>query len=173
MTATEERPATAEAAYGAMPGTEGLNFYEADPNLRAALRRYLDPAPMQHAERILREAGEIAGGELNRLAAVADGNPPRLEQYDARGARVDLVVKHPAYEEMERLAFGRFGLSAVSHRDGVLGWPGRMPPLMKYALSYVLVQAEFGLFCPPNMPVGFAHSAPVPGVGSGGLGLTA
>jgi alkylation response protein AidB-like acyl-CoA dehydrogenase len=141
----------AEAAYGAMPDTAGVNFYRADPNLAAALARYLPPDLFAHAERILDEAGAVAGGELAKLAAVADKNPPQLVQYDRRGRRVDQIVKHPAYVEMERIVFERFRLNAVSHVEGLLGWPGRMPPIMKYALSYVLVQAEFGLFCPVNM----------------------
>src|SRR2546428_9751757 len=52
---------------------------------------------------------------------------------------------------MERLAFERFGLAAMSHRDGVLGWPGRVPHVVKYALSYLFAQSEFGLLCPVNM----------------------
>lgn len=154
MTAIDERPAAqAEpaASYGAMPDTEGMNFYLADFNLGRALRRYLSAEEFAHAERILTAAGEAAGGELNRLAFIADKNPPQLVQFDRRGRRVDRVEKHPAYHEMQRIAFERFALAAVSHRDGVLGWPGRMPALMKYALSYVLIQAEFGLFCPVNM----------------------
>ncbi|MFN8558556.1 MAG: acyl-CoA dehydrogenase family protein, partial [Dehalococcoidia bacterium] len=56
----------------------------------------------------------------------------------------------PAYHAMERIAFGRFALAAMSHRP-VLGLPGPAPHALKYALSYVLVQSEFGLFCPVNM----------------------
>ncbi len=152
-------PATA-SSYGAMPDTDGANFYEEDFNLGRALRRCLSPEEFAHAERILSEAGAVAGGELNRLAMIADKNPPQLVQFDRRGQRLDRIEKHPAYREMERIAFERFALAAVSHRDGVLGWPGRMPPLMKYALSYVLIQAEFGLFCPINMPIGLHHPAP-------------
>ena len=52
---------------------------------------------------------------------------------------------------MEKIAFSRFGLAALSHRDGVLGWPGRVPQTVKYALSYLFAQSEFGLLCPVNM----------------------
>lgn len=147
----DQGDAQAPARSGAMPDTDGANFYLADHNLALALRRCLAPGELAHAERILSEAGAVAGGELNRLAALADKNPPQLVQYDRRGERVDRVEHHPAYREMERIAFERFQLSAVSHRDGALGWPGRMPAVVKYALSYVLIQAEFGLFCPVNM----------------------
>jgi alkylation response protein AidB-like acyl-CoA dehydrogenase len=33
----------------------------------------------------------------------------------------------------------------------VLDWPGRVPHVVKYALSYLFAQAEFGLLCPVNM----------------------
>jgi alkylation response protein AidB-like acyl-CoA dehydrogenase len=52
---------------------------------------------------------------------------------------------------MEELAFGRFGLAALSHRPGVLGWPGPVPHVVKYALTYLFGQSEFGLLCPVNM----------------------
>ncbi|HMO54706.1 MAG TPA: acyl-CoA dehydrogenase family protein, partial [Tepidiformaceae bacterium] len=35
--------------------------------------------------------------------------------------------------------------------EGVLGWPGRVPHVIKFALSYLFVQSEFGLFCPISM----------------------
>jgi alkylation response protein AidB-like acyl-CoA dehydrogenase len=39
----------------------------------------------------------------------------------------------------------------MSHRPGVLGWPGRAPHLFKYALVYLFSQSEFGLLCPVNV----------------------
>jgi alkylation response protein AidB-like acyl-CoA dehydrogenase len=136
---------------GGMPDAAGLNFFDEDENLRFALALRMAPADFERALPILREAGAVAGGELDRLARVAERNPPRLVQYDARGDRVDDIEYHPAYAEMERIAFGRFGLAAMSHRPGVLGWPGPAPHLLKYAISYLLIQSEFGLFCPVNM----------------------
>lgn len=61
------------------------------------------------------------------------------------------IVKHPAYVELEKVAFAEYGLAAMSHRGGVLGWPEPMPAAAKYALTYLLVQAEFGLCCPLSM----------------------
>jgi alkylation response protein AidB-like acyl-CoA dehydrogenase len=52
---------------------------------------------------------------------------------------------------MEELAFGRFGLAAMSHRSGVLGWPTPVPHVVKYALSYLFAQSEFGLLCPVSV----------------------
>lgn len=144
MTATAQRPLL-------MPEAAGSNFFLADPNLAFALQRLLPPEQYQRALPILSELGSVAGGELDALAREAERHPPALHQFDQRGERVDEIDYHPSYQAMERIAFGRFGFAAMSHRPGVLGWPDRVPHLLKYALSYVFVQAEFGLFCPVSM----------------------
>ena len=141
----------APAASGGMPDTTGLNFFEVDRNLQFALTMRLAPQDRALALPLLRDAGAVAGGEMDRLARIADKNPPRLVQYNARGERIDEVEFHPAYHEMERIAFERFKLAAISHVPGLFGWSGTVPKTVKYALSYVLIQSEFGLFCPVNM----------------------
>jgi acyl-CoA dehydrogenase len=144
-------PPHSPAAPDAMPTTRGLNFYTADPNVEFVCSTVLDPGTLERARPHLVEMGRVAGGELDALAAEADRHPPLLRTWDERGQRVDEIVKHPAYEAMERIAFARFGLAAMSHREGVLGWPGRMPHVVKYALSYLFAQAEFGLLCPVSL----------------------
>jgi len=134
-----------------MPTTRGLNFFDVDPNLAFSLKRHATPGDAERALPLLREMGEVAGGELDVLAMLADHNPPTLRSFDERGRRIDEVVYHPAFVEMQRLGFSRFGFAAMSHREGVLGWPGRVPHVVKYALSYLFVQSEFGLFCPISM----------------------
>ncbi|HEU5319506.1 MAG TPA: acyl-CoA dehydrogenase family protein, partial [Methylomirabilota bacterium] len=134
-----------------MPTTRGLNFYGEDPNLDFVCSTVMAPGDLERARPHLAELGEVAGGELDALAAEADRHPPALRAFDASGTRVDEVVFHPAYRAMERLAFGRFGLAAMSHRPGVLGWPGRAPHTVKYALSYLFAQSEFGLLCPVSV----------------------
>jgi len=128
-----------------------MNIADRDPALRPLLDQLLSGSDRELIEPVLADLGEIAGGELDELAATADANPPVLRQYAANGDRIDEVVFHPAYQRMSELAFGRFGLAAMSHREGVLGWPGRVPHVVKYALSYLFVQAEFGLACPVSM----------------------
>ena len=134
-----------------MPTTRGLNFYLADPNLEFVCASVMTPADFARARPHLVAMGEIAGGELDALAALADQHPPTLRAWDETGRRVDEIVRHPASQAMERLAFERFGLAAMSHREGVLGWPGRVPHAVKYALSYLFSQAEFGLLCPVSV----------------------
>jgi alkylation response protein AidB-like acyl-CoA dehydrogenase len=128
-----------------------MNFYLADPNLDFVCSTVMEPAVLDRSRPQLSEMGKVAGDELDALAADADRNPPLLRAWDERGRRVDAIVKHPAYVAMERIAFARFGLAAMSHREGVLGWPTRVPHVVKYALSYLFGQSEFGLLCPVSL----------------------
>jgi len=134
-----------------MPTTRGLNFYLADPNLEFVCSSVLEPAALARARPHLVDMGAVAGGALDTLAAEADRNPPRLRAWDECGVRVDEIQRHPAYGAMERIAFSQFGLAAMSHRAGVLGWPGVVPHVVKYALSYLFAQSEFGLLCPVSV----------------------
>ena len=127
------------------------NLFREDPNLRFVLARHLPAAELDRAERVLDELGSVAGGELDELAAVAERHPPVLRQWDRRGERVDEVVYHPAYRRIEDLAFERFGLAAASHRAGLHGFDRPLPHVLKYAMTYVFAQAEFGVLCPVNM----------------------
>jgi hypothetical protein len=98
-----------------------------------------------------RRDGRGGRGRARRAGGPGRQESPTLRAFDSAGRRVDEVVFHPAYHAMERIAFSRFGLAALSHHDGVLGWPGRVPQTVKYALSYLFAQSEFGLLCPVNM----------------------
>jgi len=135
----------------AVPDSRGVNLYRADPDLAALLPLYLGADLAAHLTPHLDRLGALAGGDLDELASVADRNPPTLVARTRRGEDLQHLEKHPAYRAMERLAFADFGLAALSHRGGVLGWPDPMPPAAKYALTYLFVQAEFGLMCPVSM----------------------
>ena len=148
MSLTSKNP---QPAQDGMPTTRGMNFFLEDRNLQFLCESVMGAATFERARPHLVEMGEVAGGELDDLAAQADKNPPVLRAFDHSGRRVDEVIFHPSYRRMEAIAFGRFGLAALSHREGVLGWPGRVPQTVKYALSYLFAQSEFGLLCPVNM----------------------
>ena len=135
----------------AVPDSFGLNLYRADPALARLASLYLPADLDAHLAPHLDGLGALAGGTLDRLAWEADRNPPELRARTRRGEDSQSILKHPSYREMERLAFGAFGLAALSHRPGVLGWDAAMPPVAKYLLTYLFVQAEFGLMCPVSM----------------------
>ena len=134
-----------------VPDRHGANLYDTDPDLQRLLAIYLPAGLMAHLTPHLHRLGGLAGGVLDELARCADQNPPTLVHRHRTGVDAQRIVKHPAYVEMERLAFAEFGLAAASHRGGVLGWPEAMPAAAKYALTYLFVQAEFGLCCPLSM----------------------
>ncbi len=134
-----------------IPDSAGLNAYAADTALQELARLYLDDANYELAQPELDRMGRLVGDRLEELALVADKNPPTLQIRARNGADLEKIHKHPAYEELERYAFGEFGLAAMSHRAGVFGAETKLPPMVKYALVYLFVQAEFGLCCPLSM----------------------
>ncbi|RIX80870.1 acyl-CoA dehydrogenase family protein [Acidovorax cavernicola] len=134
-----------------IPDRHGQNLFTTDSELHTLLALYLPDALRSHMRPHFERLGGLAGGLLDELAGTADRNPPTLKQRTRTGIDEQKVIKHPAYVEMERLALSEFGLAAISHRDETLGWKGKMPPLVKYVLTYLFVQAEFGLCCPVSM----------------------
>ncbi|MDK1396903.1 acyl-CoA dehydrogenase family protein [Pseudomonas protegens] len=128
-----------------IPDSRGINLFECDAGLAALLQVYLPSAVYQQWLPTLQHLGARAGGELDVLALSADKNPPVLQPRTRRGESLQSIAKHPDYVTLERVAFAELGLAAMSHQ------PGGPPPLIKYALTYLFVQAEFGLCCPVSM----------------------
>ncbi|AZT96214.1 MAG: acyl-CoA dehydrogenase family protein [Brevibacterium aurantiacum] len=127
-----------------------MNYVDLDPALNPLIKSYLEPADRKRLAPVLTVLGADAAQRLAPLADVADKNPPTLAQFDREGDRVDEIDYHASYQELQRAAYEEYGLSALSHR-GMHGWDDVPPHLVKYILSYVFVQAEFGLACPVSM----------------------
>jgi len=113
--------------------------------------RHLSAEDYERAQTILAEIGAVASQKMDSLAEVANRQGPVLMQFDKKGKRVDEVIFHPAYHELERIAYQDFAIAACSHRDDALGWRGRIPQPVKFALGYLGMQAEAGVFCPIAM----------------------
>jgi acyl-CoA dehydrogenase len=145
------RRASAARSAKLAPDCRGLDFYAIDHGFQGLLSLYLEPGLLAHLEPHYRRLGQLAGGTLDELAEVADKHPPVLHPRDRYGRDEEWIEFHPAYRAMEQIAFGDFGLHALAHRGGVLGWPEPMPPVAKYAFNYLFAQAEFGLLCPVNL----------------------
>ncbi len=141
-----------------VPDSRGLNLYQADPYAQGLGRLYLPAELQRHLEPHFDRLGALAGGRLDELAGIADKHPPTLSVRSRSGVDESRLEKHPAYVEMEKLAYSEFGLAALSHRGGVLGWPEPMPAAAKYLLSYLFVQGEFGLCCPVSMTDSLART---------------
>ncbi|TMK50431.1 MAG: DNA alkylation response protein [Alphaproteobacteria bacterium] len=138
------------------PDTSGMNFYRADPALTDLLRIHLPEAVFNHIEPHLDRLGGLAGGHLDECARLADRHPPILHPRDRFGRDVQWIEYHPAYRELEKVAFSEFGIHAMSIRKGILGWGDKYPVVAKHAFTFLFNQAEFGLGCPINVTDGCA-----------------
>lgn len=134
-----------------IPDNRGNSAYASDPELARMLGIYMEPSLREHMTPVFEEMGTLVGDELETLALEADKNPPVLHLRNRNGADAPRIEKHPSYRRLEHFAYSHFGLAAMSHRGGVFGWPDPLPPIAKYALTYLFVQAEFGLCCPLSM----------------------
>ncbi|MBK0062876.1 MULTISPECIES: acyl-CoA dehydrogenase family protein [unclassified Acinetobacter] len=141
-----------------IPDRHGQNFFNQDPVFRKLLQIYLPNELYQHLLPHLEQLGADVGGDLDSLALSADKNPPTLQYRNRRGFNEQKVRKHPDYIALEKKAYIDLGLASMSHKKGILGWPEVMPPMAKYALTYLFVQAEFGLCCPVSMTDSLTHT---------------
>ena len=128
-----------------IPDSRNCNFFQADKDLGALLSLHLGTEYYSGIKDKLSDLGRLVSGELDDLALMADRNPPVLYPRNRRAEPIDYIDKHPAYVELEKVAYSELGLASLSH-DGK-----NNPPLLKYALTYLFVQAEFGLCCPVSM----------------------
>lgn len=129
----------------------GQNFHSIDRQFQDLMRLYMEPGLLHQMTPHFERLGGLAGGRLDELAMIADKHPPVLQPRDRFGRDEDWIDYHPAYREMEKIAYEEFGLHAMSHRAGVLGLAEPALPLVKYAFTYLFVQGEFGLMCPVSM----------------------
>jgi len=110
-----------------VPDAHGSNLFTADPVLARLLPLYLPADLLAHLLPHLQRLGALAGGVLDTLAHSADRHPPTLAHRSRSGVDAQRITKHPDYVALERVAFSDYGLAAMSHRGGVLGWPQPMP----------------------------------------------
>ncbi|HUR50192.1 MAG TPA: acyl-CoA dehydrogenase family protein [Acidimicrobiales bacterium] len=126
-------------------GAEGLNWYQADPALRAVLQRRLTPEELAWAEPRLDHLGALCGGPITRRADETDRNPPRLERYDRWGHDVSRVVIPESV-----LATRRDLYDAGFERPDVLRdaqASGLRTTHFVAASQYLLDQADIGMMC--------------------------
>ena len=147
----KDMPMTRTGSDWIAPDCAGMDFYAIDRGLQDLLRLYLPHEPLNHFTPHFQRMGQLAGGRLDELARIADRHDPVLHPRDRTGRDEEWIEYHPAYREMEKIAFGDFQFHAMSHRAGVLGYDKPLPPVAKYAFQYLFVQGEFGLMCPISM----------------------
>lgn len=97
----------------------------------------------------LGESGAIATG----YSARADRQGPTLQTHDARGTRIDRVIQHPDYRELEKLSYGR-GIVGIKYDPGFLERHRQFRHLAGFGAGYYFAQSEIGLYCPVCMTDG-------------------
>ena len=134
-----------------IPDSNGVNAYFRDKSFAKLLEYYCGKELFEQVENKFIELGEVVGSELEELALSADKNPPKLKKRSRVGELSNDIEKHPDFIKIEKFAFEKFGLAAMSHRHGVFGMQKLLPPIVKYGLTFLFVQSEFGLCCPLSM----------------------
>src|SRR5688572_6277278 len=129
------------------------SYWDCSPDFRALCQRKLNDGAWAWAEPQLVAMGERAAREVAPLAAIADRETPRLVTHDARGSRINRVDYHPAYREMERIAYGS-GMIAMRYQTHEHSLHA---PFVGFALGYLFAMAECGLYCPVCMTDGVAR----------------
>ncbi len=139
-----------------IPEIHTASYWDASPALRRLVARALPAPTYAFAEPQLAEMGRLAATRIAGLAAVADRESPRLVSHDAVGRRVDRLEYHPAYREMEALAYGS-GMIGMKYDAGLLEAHPSGMHVTGFALGYLFAMAEMGLYCPVCMTDGVAR----------------
>ncbi|HVS42416.1 MAG TPA: acyl-CoA dehydrogenase family protein [Candidatus Dormibacteraeota bacterium] len=134
-----------------IPLPEHTDWYAPDEHLQWLARRTLGEQVWGVAGGALADAGRFVATTIEPLAVTADRHPPILHQYDPRGARVDEIELHPAYDGLLDGAL-RFGMVRAGYLPGWRGLEARAPRALMTALQYLWMQADQSIQgCPVAM----------------------
>ncbi|RMH41984.1 MAG: DNA alkylation response protein [Deltaproteobacteria bacterium] len=141
----------------ARPRAQSPNFYRQDPVLRRLLPTLVSqPAHDWLAPQLDRMGAAAASAHVNRLSDVADKQSPVLRRYDPLGNRIDAIDYHPAYRELEELAYGSGMIACKYDPELRARFPGDLQ-VAGFALTFLFAQTECGLSCPVCMTDGVAR----------------
>ncbi|MHB8719658.1 MAG: acyl-CoA dehydrogenase family protein [Candidatus Dormibacteria bacterium] len=134
-----------------IPPPDTADWYAPDEHLAWLLRESVGEAVWPVAEAALADLGRLVPQRIEPLARAADRNPPVLRQFDQRGARIDEIEFHPAYEQLIDTVL-RFGTVRMAFTPGWRGLPGIAPRALTAAVSYMFLQADQAITgCPVGM----------------------
>ena len=109
------------------------NQWSDDPVLARYLRQHLPASVFEEIEPDLRAFGGRVADDVLELHRECEANPPRLEQFDAWGRRVDRLVTCEAWKRMKTIS-AEEGLVAIAYEN-------------KYGAGSRLYQVSFSSFC--------------------------
>ncbi|MBS1149446.1 MAG: hypothetical protein H6Q89_1144 [Myxococcaceae bacterium] len=131
------------------------SFWDSEGALQSVMRSQLGPA-LEKAQPRLKKLGERAANEGCAWAATADAQGPTLLTRDRNGNRIDEIVYHPAYRQLQELGYGA-GIVAATYDPKLAPERGNAPKALTFGLGYLFGQAESGMYCPVCMTDGAAR----------------
>src|SRR5512146_592344 len=134
------------------PETRFTNLLDEDPLGEEFWKHWLGASRFKELRGHFSAMGE-SGALATVLSARADKQGPTLETHDARGMRVDRVVQHPDYHELEKLSYGR-GIVGIKYDRKFLAKHRAFRHLVVFGAGYYFAQSEIGLYCPICMTDG-------------------
>lgn len=136
------------------PPTE--SYWAVSTHLCSILRSKLSPDGLAWAEPQLALMGLKAVEDVAPLAQIADRQGPKLVTHDPLGNRVDRIEYHPAYREMQKIAYGS-GMVGMKYDEKAVAAHPDAVQLVGFSLGYLFAMGEMGLYCPVCMTDGVAR----------------
>ncbi|XP_012819170.1 novel acyl-CoA-dehydrogenase protein isoform X1 [Xenopus tropicalis] len=128
----------------------GNQFLE-DALLQSYLKRHLPPQVLSEMSQDCKRFAQRLVEEIDSLGRDCELNPPRLQQYDAWGRRVDQIITCSAWKKMKELS-AEEGLVAEAYERRYSSWSRLIQVVKLYLYS-----PSAGLFtCPLAMTDGAA-----------------
>jgi alkylation response protein AidB-like acyl-CoA dehydrogenase len=140
--------------YTAFETAVGANWYEADPDLQARVRRDCPAEDLAWATETLWQFGGLVGGRVARNSDLVDANPPQLMRYGRWADELNEIVHHPATLDSKRALWQAGYVSGFATAETERGRP--TPAVVLGASSYLLSQTDTGLVCSLGMTSGVA-----------------
>ena len=130
--------------------SHGGNFFAADLNLQALLRRSAAWLSEEDTAR-LGEFGAWAARDVDEQADYTNRfAPPVLETVDEDGRARTAVRHNPLYASVHRAVYER-GIVGLNYG------PGRRPFTLTFAMGYLLAQSDISIHCPVTLTGAVAH----------------
>ncbi len=94
-----------------------------------------------------------AGAKAGPFSASADRQGPVLKTHNTTGERIDQIVQHPDYIELQKLSYGR-NIIGIKYDPQFLKKHRSVRHLVGFGAAYYFAQTEMGLYCPICMTDG-------------------
>lgn len=134
-----------------IPEPFGGNWYADDPVYPRLVAAAIPPEERGIASSVLGELGMFVPTVIDPLMAEADLHPPVLVTHDRRGRRIDEVVFHQSYLDVEREEVA-FGAVRASYVEGWRGLHGKASRTLMTAVQSMFLMADQSIMgCPIGM----------------------